>query len=189
MMLSSGRASSSPGDPGHQSVVLNAIEKRIEIKINAPRRVIRRVDGKQVLKLMSRYLEAGVMDGGLVRVSEEGTPQGSPLSPLLSNVMLDDLDWEVDRRGHQFVRHADDGRIYVSSERAGQRVMSMRCGVRLRVWAMGLAYCPGATLAFEHSGPPPGPLVGPSSRVTCTVAEPVRPGCCSAQGVRSSWWW
>jgi group II intron reverse transcriptase/maturase len=76
-----------------------------------------------VLRLIRRYLEAGVMDGGLVHASEEGTPQGSPLSPLLSNVMLDDLDWELDRRGHRFVRYADDGRIYVQSERAGQRVM------------------------------------------------------------------
>ena len=87
-------------------------------------RVARRVDDKQVLGLIRRYLEAGVMEGGLVAASEEGTPQGSPLSPLLSNVMLDDLDWELDRRGHRFVRFADDGRIYVSSERAGQRVMA-----------------------------------------------------------------
>jgi RNA-directed DNA polymerase len=87
-------------------------------------RVARRVDDKQVLRLIRRYLEAGVMDGGLVAAVEEGTPQGSPLSPLLSNVMLDDLDWELDRRGHRFVRFADDGRIYVRSRRAGERVMA-----------------------------------------------------------------
>jgi RNA-directed DNA polymerase len=87
-------------------------------------RVARRVHDKRLLRLIRRYLEAGVMAGGLMHASEEGTPQGSPLSPLLSNVMLDDLDWELERRGHRFVRYADDTKIYVGSERAGQRVMA-----------------------------------------------------------------
>jgi len=86
-------------------------------------RVARRVDDKRVLRLVRRYLEAGVMYGGLVHASEEGTPQGSPLSPLLSNIMLDDLDWELERRGHRFVRFADDAMIYVKSRRAARRVM------------------------------------------------------------------
>jgi group II intron reverse transcriptase/maturase len=86
-------------------------------------RVARRVHDKRVLALIRRYLEAGVMADGLVHANEQGTPQGSPLSPLLSNVMLDDLDSELERRGHRFVRYADDVMVYVSSERAGQRVM------------------------------------------------------------------
>jgi RNA-directed DNA polymerase len=86
-------------------------------------RVSRRVHDKRVLKLIRRYLDAGVMADGVKQPSEEGTPQGSPLSPLLSNVYLDDLDRVLERRGHRFVRYADDIRIYVRSGRAGQRVM------------------------------------------------------------------
>ncbi|HYV67896.1 MAG TPA: group II intron reverse transcriptase/maturase, partial [Myxococcales bacterium] len=86
-------------------------------------RVARRVHDKQLLRLLRRYLEAGVRADGVKQASEEGTPQGSPLSPLLANVMLDDLDQELGRRGHRFVRYADDLMVYVASERAGQRVM------------------------------------------------------------------
>ncbi|HYN74096.1 MAG TPA: group II intron reverse transcriptase/maturase [Nakamurella sp.] len=87
-------------------------------------RVARRVPDKQVLKLVRRFLAAGVMADGAFTASDEGTPQGSPLSPLLGNVMLDDLDRELERRGHRFVRYADDVMVYVASERAGQRVMA-----------------------------------------------------------------
>jgi RNA-directed DNA polymerase len=85
--------------------------------------IAKRVEDKRVLKLIRAFLNAGVMEGGLVSPSVEGTPQGGPLSPLLSNLVLDELDRELERRGHRFVRYADDCNIYVRSERAGQRVM------------------------------------------------------------------
>jgi RNA-directed DNA polymerase len=85
--------------------------------------VAERVADKRMLKLIRAFLEAGVMEDGLVSPVDEGTPQGGPLSPLLSNLVLDELDRELERRGHRFVRYADDSNIYVGSERAGQRVM------------------------------------------------------------------
>ena len=84
--------------------------------------VAERVADKRVLKLIRAFLEAGVMEDGLVSPVDEGTPQGGPLSPLLSNLVLDELDRELERRGHRFVRYADDSNIYVDSERAGRRV-------------------------------------------------------------------
>jgi RNA-directed DNA polymerase len=87
-------------------------------------RIAKRVKDKRLLRLIRAYLNAGVMENGLVSSTEEGTPQGGPLSPLLSNLMLDDLDRELERRGHRFVRYADDCNIYVSSLRAGERVMA-----------------------------------------------------------------
>lgn len=86
-------------------------------------RIARKVEDERVLILIRRYLEAGVMMNGCCIATEEGTPQGGPLSPLLSNIMLDDLDRELTKRGHVFVRYADDCNIYVRSKRAGERVL------------------------------------------------------------------
>ena len=85
--------------------------------------IAKRIEDKRLLKLIRAFLNGGVMENGLVSPSVEGTPQGGPLSPLLSNLVLDELDRELERRGHRFVRYADDCNIYVRSERAGQRVM------------------------------------------------------------------
>ena len=87
-------------------------------------RVAARVSDKRVLKLIRAFLNAGVMEDGLVRPVDEGTAQGGPLSPILSNLVLDDLDKELARRGHRFCRYADDCNIYVRSHRAGERVMA-----------------------------------------------------------------
>jgi RNA-directed DNA polymerase len=86
-------------------------------------RLVRKIGDKRVLKLIRRYLQAGLMVGGVVSPRTEGTPQGGPLSPLLSNILLDDLDKELEKRGHAFCRYADDCNIYVKSKRAGQRVL------------------------------------------------------------------
>ena len=86
-------------------------------------RVAKKVEDKRLLRLIRRYLNAGIMKEGMVSIREAGTPQGSPLSPLLSNILLDDLDKELERRGHRFCRYADDANVYVRSQRAGERVM------------------------------------------------------------------
>ena len=86
-------------------------------------RLARRISDKRVLGLIRRYLQAGMMTGGVVSPRAEGTPQGGPLSPLLSNLLLDELDKELERRGHKFCRYADDCNIYVRSREAGERVM------------------------------------------------------------------
>jgi RNA-directed DNA polymerase len=86
-------------------------------------RLAKRIEDKRMLRLIRRYLEAGIMVEGVVMERDEGTPQGGPLSPLMANVLLDDVDKELERRGHAFCRYADDCNVYVQSERAGWRVM------------------------------------------------------------------
>ena len=110
---------------GHAWVVDIDLEKFFD-RVNHDKlmgRLQKRIADKRVLHLVRSYLNAGVMEDGLVTRSEEGTPQGGPLSPLLSNIVLDELDKELEKRGHVFVRYADDCNIYVRSQRAGQRVM------------------------------------------------------------------
>lgn len=90
-------------------------------------RLEKRVKDKRILGLIRRYLEAGVLLRGVTIERHEGTPQGGPLSPLLANVLLDEVDKELEKRGHSFVRYADDCNVYVASERAGRRVMALLC--------------------------------------------------------------
>ena len=87
-------------------------------------RVARKVEDRRVLGLIRRYLQAGLFEGGVTAVRTQGTPQGGPLSPLLSNILLNELDQELERRGHAFCRYADDVQIYVHTERSGDRVMA-----------------------------------------------------------------
>ena len=87
-------------------------------------RLAKRIADHRVLRLIRRYLNAGVLANGVVIERHEGTPQGGPLSPLLANVLLDEVDKELERRGHAFVRYADDCNVYVRSQRAGERVMA-----------------------------------------------------------------
>jgi RNA-directed DNA polymerase len=110
---------------GYRWVVDLDLEKFFD-RVNHDRlmaRLAQRINDQRMLKLIRAFLRAGVMAEGLVSPVDEGTPQGGPLSPLLSNIVLDELDRELERRGHRFVRYADDSNIYVRSRRAGERVM------------------------------------------------------------------
>jgi RNA-directed DNA polymerase len=108
------------------SIVVDIDLERFFDKVNHDRlmsTIAKRIEDKRMLKIIRAYLNAGVMEDGLVRFTEEGTPQGGNLSPLFSNIVLDELDKELEKRGHRFVRYADDCNIYVRSARAGERVM------------------------------------------------------------------
>jgi len=110
---------------GHRWVVDMDLEKFFD-RVNHDvlmARLARRVKDKRILRLIRRYLTVGMMEGGIVSPRVEGTPQGGPLSPLLSNILLDELDRELEQRGHRFVRYADDCNIYVRSQKAGERVL------------------------------------------------------------------
>jgi RNA-directed DNA polymerase len=111
---------------GYRWVVDIDLEKFFD-KVNHDRlmtTLARTITDVSLIKLIRRYLQAGIMENGLTTMNVEGTPQGGPLSPLLSNIVLDELDKELERRGHRFVRYADDCNIYVKSRRAGERVMN-----------------------------------------------------------------
>ena len=113
-------------EAGHRWVVDLDLEKFFD-RVNRDvlmARVGRKIEDQRVLGLIRRYLQSGIMVGGLVEQRVEGTPQGGPISPLLSNILLDDLDKELERRGHRFCRYADDCNVYVKSRRAGERVMA-----------------------------------------------------------------
>jgi RNA-directed DNA polymerase len=111
---------------GNRWVVDIDLEKFFD-KVNHDRlmgTLAKRIQDKHLLKLIRKYLKSGIMINGIVSVSEEGTPQGGPLSPLLSNIVLDELDSKLEKRGHKFVRYADDCNIYVKTKKAGNRVMN-----------------------------------------------------------------
>ena len=122
---------------GHEWVVDVDLEKFFD-RVNHDilmDRLAKRMADKRVLRLIRRYLQAGILMNGVCMEREEGTPQGGPLSPLLANVMLDEVDRELERRGHRFVRYADDCNVYVKSQRAGERVLQglRDCYARLRL--------------------------------------------------------
>ncbi|VEF47373.1 transposase [Bacillus freudenreichii] len=111
---------------GYRWVIDIDLEKFFD-KVNHDRlmgTLAKRIEDRRLLRLIRKYLKSGIMIDGVVTNSEEGTPQGGPLSPLLSNIVLDELDKELEERGHKFVRYADDCNIYVKTKKAGNRVMS-----------------------------------------------------------------
>ena len=139
---------------GHRWVVDVDLEKFFD-RVNHDvlmGRLAKRVADKRMLRLIRRFLAAGIMADGVVMERQQGTPQGGPLSPLLANVLLDEVDKELERRGHAFVRYADDCNVYVRSERAGERVMQALHGLyarlRLRINESKSAVAPASDRPF-----------------------------------------
>ncbi len=134
-------------------------------------RLARRIEDKAVLRLIRCYLVAGIMGGGVVMERFEGTPQGGPLSPLLANVLLDEVDRELERRGHRFVRYADDCNVYVRSRRAGERVLAgltkLYERLRLKVNDAKTAVAPASRRKFLGYAF----WYGPGGQVKCRVAD------------------
>jgi group II intron reverse transcriptase/maturase len=134
-------------------------------------RLARRIEDKAVLRLIRRYLVAGIMDGGVLMARYEGTPQGGPLSPLLANVLLDEVDRELERRGHRFVRYADDCNVYVRSRRAGERVLAgltkLYDRLHLKVNEAKTAVAPASRRKFLGYAF----WYGPGGQVKCRVAD------------------
>ena len=134
-------------------------------------RLSRRIEDKAVLRLIRRYLVAGIMDGGVAMARYEGTPQGGPLSPLLANVLLDEVDRELERRGHRFVRYADDCNVYVRSGRAGERVLAgltkLYERLHLKVNDAKTAVAPASGRKFLGYAF----WYGPGGQVKCRVAD------------------
>lgn len=97
-------------------------------------RLQKRIDDAGVIRLIRAYLNSGIMDGGVIQQRDQGTPQGGPLSPLLANVLLDEVDKELERRGHCFARYADDCNVYVHSHKAGERVMALLRSLYARLY-------------------------------------------------------
>ena len=157
---------------GHRVVVDVDLEKFFD-RVNHDilmERLSRRIADKAVLRLIRRYLEAGLMDGGVVIERYEGTPQGGPLSPLLANVLLDEVDRELERRGHCFVRYADDCNVYVRSLKAGERVLNGlrrlygRLHLKVNEVKTAVALATGRKfLGYEL-------WRGPNDRIKCAVA-------------------
>ncbi len=158
---------------GHEVVVDVDLEKFFD-RVNHDilmDRLAKRIADKRVLRLIRRYLQAGILEHGVSIEREQGTPQGGPLSPLLANVLLDEVDRELERRGHKFVRYADDCNVYVRSLRAGERVLqALRgCYAKLRLKVNEAKTAVAEVWGRKFLGYA---LLRHAGRVQCAVAEP-----------------